>query len=253
MISHVELSTFNYDSFKLDFRRNERDPQGTYKLIRYQLPKDNETTWNAVANDWVQVYMSEHHHMTPNLYLGGIDIEYINTEKVVTDVSDILRFHDEIIDNKDLDTNRVYAYTLFVEEHSSKYRTPFVVGYIESELQKYSPTYQPTMVLDWLKHRGICDVEILNRQYANIHDDLAFEFDQQEVVTNKHDNLIDKIKVSELMDKLEQVVALNEMLQLHLPTKEVTTRLGWGVSEFGVDPWGFVQIILELGFPYNFS
>jgi len=252
MITEVTLTTFDSKYFKLDFRRTERDITGTYELIRYELPDDADI-WNAVANNWVNIHMTQYKYMNPNFVMGGIDLETINTEKIVTDVSETLQFHDAIIDNTTVDPDKVYAYILYADEFGRKYTTPYVTGYIELSVDSYTETIRPTHTLDWLKHRGVPDVELLNGHFDAIFGDLIYLEESGDSIAERHDSIIDNIKVKDLLDKLEQVLGIYEMLQLSNPKGTVTQRLGWGVSQFGVDGFGFGEVVFQLGFPYDFG
>jgi hypothetical protein len=261
MINHVDLITVDFKYFKLELSRDTRDEDGTYKLVRYKLPQD-ERIQAAVAKQQVVWYMSEYSHMSDQKYQAskydlvnpGVDLEDVAIEKVVTDVSNILRFHDTIIDNRTIDPDYVYAYVIQVDESSTKYTAPWVVGYIESKIEPYSTQIKPTVSYDILKHRGISDINIVNALFESIRDDIKYSEGIRDTIESDNDDIIDNIKVEDLLDTFEKVLAMfNMIIAVSPPSKFQTQDLDWGVAEWGSARWGFARIILELGFPYQFT
>jgi len=261
MIQYIELSTVNDQYFKLECLRTGRDITGTYKLIRYRLP-DDENIRTAVANQNIVWYMSEYIYMSEDRYMAtrfdyenpGVDLDYVAEEKIVTDVSSILRYYDVVLDNRDIDPNKVYVYVLQIDESSTKYMPPFAVGYIEGQINSFSTSFKPTITKDWMKHRGIADLAIVNDHFDRIFYDILFAERHLSAVDSKHDNIIDNIKVNDLLDQFEQVVGMYRVLQKNLPpAKTITKSLDWGVADWGTGVWGFAEIVIELGFPYTFS
>ena len=76
MITSVTLTVDN-NQFELKFNRNVRDTSGTYKLIRYKLPNDNDLL-SAIGNVYLVSYMSEYQYMTSTSYMASSSINPVN-------------------------------------------------------------------------------------------------------------------------------------------------------------------------------